>query len=478
MIAIHPGRAVSQSQSFATDEPGSSVRAVLIALWVSVTMIVLVPVVLMQMTPSPDDNTWLWLFPLLIVCGLRFGWIVGDGKRRLIEMSFWVFTYVFLGIAPFVQLRSGSTPETTPGIDHSLDLTAMLVVLFGTGAFLVGILLSNLRGPERSTDDPPARQLNLRRATILSLFALLCNAYFLAKVGMTTMFSSRQEYAGVVAAVWPSSPVAALMRAIAGMSVLVAFVALVKLRNGSDPAQRPNLGLVIVVGIVLAVSLSPIVNARYLVGTAALAVAAVFGLFASKVRFRAVAVAAIAALVLLFPLADAFRYSSSAEFKTGSPLDSLESADFDSFAQINNTVLFVHRDGITAGRQALGVVLFWVPRSLWPDKPDDTGITLANSRGYTVTNLSAPLWAEIYINVGWIGLILGMLGIGYFVGIRDRRIELSLRRSRAPSVLACILPFYLFILLRGSLLQSMSFLAIVVGCAAFVTTRTSLQERS
>ncbi|XGU20949.1 hypothetical protein ACETU7_12210 [Rhodococcus sp. 3Y1] len=64
-----------------------------------------------------------------------------------------------------------------------------------------------------------------------------------------------------------------------------------------------------------------------------------------------------------------------------------------------------------------------------------------------------------------------MVALGLIAGIQDRRIELSLRQSRAPTILACILPFYLIILLRGSLLQAMSYFLVIIGCAFFVSRR-------
>ena len=53
----------------------------------------------------------------------------------------------------------------------------------------------------------------------------------------------------------------------------------------------------------------------------------------------------------------------------------------------------------------------------------------------------------------------------------------NLRRARAPSILSCILPFYLMILLRGSLLQAMSFLFAILGCAVFVSRWERISPR-
>lgn len=456
-----------------TDLDHRSIGSAIAATWVAFVMVVIVPAIFISFTPHPPDHLWLGIMVIITASGLRYAWIVGDGRRRLIEMSFWVFTYVFLGLAPLVQLRLGEVPDTAPRIDHSLDGVAIVLVLAGLAAFFAGQFGSKIwqYGQKADSAGRFRRNISLRRSLILAAIALLVDLYFLNRVGPGNALASRREFAGAVFAAFPNRAIGSVIFAMATMSILVAFIALVKCWQEADAKQWPLLFAIVVVGIMLAVVLNPISNARYLAGTAALAVAALFGLFATPNRFRLVAVLAVAALVIIFPAADAFRYSSTAEFKSNSPIESLISPDYDAFAQINNTVLFVKREGVTNGQQALGVALFWVPRRIWPDKPADTGVLLADSRNYNVTNLSAPLWAELYINGGWILLVVGMGAVGFASRVADRRIELSLRRARTPTILGCILPFYLIILLRGSLLQAMPYLLVIVICALAVTRK-------
>jgi hypothetical protein len=173
-------------------------------------------------------------------------------------------------------------------------------------------------------------------------------------------------------------------------------------------------------------------------------------------------------LLVVFPLADAFRYGREADFKATNPIEALISPDYDSFGQLVNGYLVAERDGIVPGRQLLGVFLFAVPRKLWDDKPVDSGILIANVRGYSFTNLSAPLWIEFYLNGGWILLILGMFGLGWWLHRIDTGIERQFNTAGMPALLSCVLPFYMMILLRGSLLQAASFLFFILLFAAFV----------
>jgi O-antigen polysaccharide polymerase Wzy len=458
----------------ALPDRGEEQWAALLAAWVCAALVIVFPILVIRYTPIPAATTWRGLLVVTTISGLRYSWIVGAGIRRPYEMSFWVFTYVFLGLAPLAQLRMEQIPDTTPRVDPALNGAAIVIVVIGITSFAVGLALARtggILGPRTTRAFAPAAAIAPRRALLLAAFALLADAYYIGKVGIGTLLSSRVELYDAVAANW-QDPISAVVSAVAAMSVLIAFVALVKV---ADQQPRRDWGLVaviVIVGVVLALTLNPITNARYTFGTAALAVAALFGLLATRTRFRLTAMSAVVALILVFPLLDAFRYSTQGEFKSTSPLASFTSPDYDAFAQINNTKLYTDRSGLTYGRQALGVVLFWVPRKLWANKPTDTGVLLANSRHYPFTNLSAPLWSELFVNGGWPLLVIGMFGLGVIARRQDERIELTLQRARAPGVLACILPFYLIILLRGSLLQAMSNLLVILVCSLFVLRRT------
>jgi hypothetical protein len=213
---------------------------------------------------------------------------------------------------------------------------------------------------------------------------------------------------------------------------------------------------------------NPVANARYTAGTVYLAVLTSLGLVATRPRFRAVIAGFVVSVILLFPLADAYRSTDTSPVQGIDPVAALTTGDFDAFAQVVNTVQYVQEHGITYGYQALGPLVFWIPRDLWPQKPVDTGILIAESRGHAFTNLSAPLWAELFINGGWLLLVAGMVVFGMLVRRWDNRLVQRMRTYPTPGVLSCILPFYLLIVLRGSLLQATSSLVVIVLCAWFV----------
>lgn len=447
--------------------------------WFAATSLLLAglsPLLLMSQTPlsAGSSSAWVWAAVLTVGAGLRYAWLVEQGGRRLFEQVVWLFVYVFLGLAPLAQMRSGDYPGTTPDLDTALNSAAMLVVAVGTGAFALGVALGGGGG---STRPPHPVRVDPYRVVVLSAVALAIASYYAARLGIDTLLATRSERNAAEAALWANDTARAVIEAAATFPLLVAFAALCRLRQQRRTAGQRGSGLLAgFVLVVLAVVVNPVSTPRYVAGTAGLAVLVALG--AAGPRWaRTFAVALAAGLVLVFPYADLARNSASqSQLRTG-PAQALSSGDFDAVDQINNTVAYVREEGHTFGRQLSGAALFWVPRAVWPSKPVDTGILLADFREYSFSNLSAPLWAELFIDGGWPLLAVGMAAVGVAVRRLDQR---SARAGPAvgASVLAGIVPFYLVLVLRGSLLQSMAGLTVLVLSGVFVTRRAARGPRT
>lgn len=447
-------------------------------------LIVFIPAAIIATTDNESGRLWLWSMVIIAISGWRLAWLIRRGDRRLYEMTFWVFTYTFMGLAALAQIREHSWPNTILRSDWTLVPAAALVVIIGCLAFLVGAYVSARLDRFRSWDQlaPTGERLitiSYRKLLALTVFTVLFNVYYLSKVGIIQFTQSREQAFAAYDVVWRPGSLGILVRACTFMSLLVTWLAWMRFRKEMTAAAEAGVAYtksqkVIAIccawgiGVLLLNSMNPISNARYLSGTAILAATVAFGWFATKARYRAMVMGFVLALVVVFPLADAFRYSDSAEVKSSNPLQSLMSADYDSFGQITNGLLIADRDGIAFGRQMLGVLFWWVPRTLWDDKPKDTGIFIANGRGYKMTNLSAPLWIELFLNGGWVVMVLGMALIGFYLYRWDSRIEAQMRVAQMPGVLGSVLPFYLLILMRGSMLQAMSYLMFILVFAAMV----------
>jgi len=444
--------------------------------WLTVSGIMLIglgPALVIAATPLSDASSgaWVWAWLLTVVVGARYAWLVAAAPQRLFEIVVWLFTYVFLGLAPLAQMRSGRYPGTTPDLDTSLNGATTGVVWLGAAAFALGLAL---RPPKPSSRPaaPPA-EVSTHRLLGFTALALVLAAYYASRVGVGPLFSTREERVDVENIVWGNPTVLAVVKAAATLPLVVAFSGLMRLRRqrratgGRQPLLLPGLVLA-----VMAVTVSPVSSPRYLFGTAALAVLVALGAASTAARARWLALLLAAGLVLVFPYADLTRRPGESGGAQPGPAQALSSSDFDAFDMVNNTLAFVQAEGTTGGRQALGAALFWVPRAVWEDKPRDTGILLAAFRDYSVSNLSSPLWAELFIDGGWVLVAVGMVGLGIFVRRLDRHAGTGGDATVQRGVLADILPFYFIIMLRGSLLQSMAGFTVLALSSLVVTARS------
>lgn len=442
---------------------------------------VAVPLIVTGVTPDPTSRGEdFGVLTISIFGGLMLAMIMGSRQRRPYEMVFWVFFYVFMGIAPMVQIRMAIDPGTTLGIQHSLIGEAAQIVIIGGLAFVIGTWMSTLLPAKHreKASKVVSRAASANRAYILSVASLGIFAFYALKLGPANLFLSRAELSVLREAVWPDKSMNAMIGAGASMGLLVSMIALIHLRQRQKREGRHRAFFMpAIVLMALLICINPISTPRYVFGTALLALFAAVGLYATVRRVRVLAISFVSGLVFVFPGLDAFRNSVSGDTQNTDTLTSLTTGDFDAFAQIVNTVEYVEIQGITWGNQLMGVVFFWVPRSIWQEKAVDTGTLLANMKGYWFTNLSAPLWSEFFINGGWLALIVGMFALGFAIRRWDRALNLSVSMGVPASILGCIMPFYLLILLRGSLLQAVAFMSVILACAFFVRPRDGGSER-
>ncbi len=183
--------------------------------------------------------------------------------------------------------------------------------------------------------------------------------------------------------------------------------------------------------------------------------------------------------VVVFPYADLFRFGSP-EVEIQSVTSKLAvSGDYDSFQQLMNTLEFVADKGITYGGQLLGVLFFWVPRSIWLDKPLTSGEVVAEHGGYLFTNIASPLWAEAYINAGLLGVVVGLFAYGALTSVLQRAyLERGLPYYSALNVLVPLLAAYQVFLVRGTLMSSFTYLVPLVGYLALAVVWRSSTSKS
>ncbi|WP_043669138.1 O-antigen polymerase [Clavibacter michiganensis] len=474
-----PGTVAAPRASAATV---STMASSLTATLLMIAFCGLVPLAVFATVPYPTDRA----VPLevalslviLLISGVRLAMVIGAGRQNLFTFAFWLFAYAFIAVPAFAQVVTQRFPGTTPNIRVEYTAEALGVVLLGLGMAMIGGLMAR-RAKSLDHGEPVDRtrlewSLDRNRITLLAIVGFIAWAYFVARIGPATFFSSRDEMASVRSLVFPDPVTSTIVASVATLPLLVCVHAMARYRRVQKATTGTARDFTLMLPVALLAvlfAINVVTSSRYLFGTMAFSLLVLFGGFATRRRARLSMGSLVFVLLAAFPLFAIFRRATANTTSQLGAAAFVNSGDYDSFAQIINSVNYVADEGVLWGKQLLGPFVFWVPRSVWPDKPIDTGVLLAQFRGYGFENLSAPFWSEAFLSGGWIGVIILFLVLGYVLKRADSRVDMSLQNAGAFGITTAILSFYMLILLRGSLLQATSTLAVIVVSILVVSTR-------
>ncbi|MDL5205195.1 hypothetical protein [Streptomyces sp. ALI-76-A] len=410
---------------------------------------------------------------------------------RFVAFGFWVFAYIWLGLAPLAMLAADAYPWAyRTSVVTAFE--AVAVIELGLVAYSAGTALAARRQGTRATSAPPGfleRTLSRRIAPwrLLALCGLALAFAVLLISGqpgrLSAYFTSRQAITEVGAT---DNGQGAFLQVLLSWSLSVpAFWALLGLLRvprlpGGDRWLRGVRWLLLPVLLALnAVVNNPISKPRFWVGTVLLTLLFTLPRLGRPRAFRAAAAALIAALLFAFPYSDYFRYSDREDVAVVSLSEQFTTnGDYDAFQQVQTGLDYARENGFSP-QDALGPPLFMVPRSMWPGKPDDTGITLAEYAGYDFLNLSAPLWIESYLWAGPLAVAI----VFCLLGAISRRVDDVRHRLRdVPGTVAALLvpafAFYQMVFLRGSLLGIAGPLTLLVAIPLLISTPRGRASRS
>ena len=200
---------------------------------------------------------------------------------------------------------------------------------------------------------------------------------------------------------------------------------------------------------------NPLNTARFQFGAYGLMVA----LFVLRGRIPLVLcyVGLISYLVVFMPLMSALRQGTSGFSNLDGNSFGLDfkQLDYDAFSMFTCAVYRTGDDGFAGGNYLLSVLLFFVPRGIWPDKPlpssIDLGQFLMQHHSGWFDNLSCPPFADFYMDFGSFGVIACGLIYGVVLAWSDRIFDSWKSRSLFQCGVAAAVMGFLPILVRGSL---------------------------
>jgi oligosaccharide repeat unit polymerase len=397
---------------------------------------------------------------VILYSSLRLISFLITGYKNIIDLTFWIFVYIWMGIIPLIQIYTDRFPLYGE-YDSKVRIYSLLIVIIGLIFYDFGKGLSrNKNNNDHSKNESVLEpEWNRKALFIFSLISLLISMFMLLKIGgVSSLFVSRTDFNIALGDNKTGSLVISnLLRVPIYVSSLL-FLLYFKRKFKSDLKSRipfNSWGIMIIV-INLLIN-NPINTARYWLGT--IIISSLFIIIPwKKTTYTSLTVVFCLLFVVIFPNADVFRKTAELNNVMDLKKDSIfVSGDFDAFQMLMNTVKYVDNNSVAFGKQFLGGILFWIPRSIWTDKPIGSGQLVAENSGYVFTNLSSPLWAEGYINFGLLGVILLFFIYGYIIG----KLQQSFIESNKITI-SCLVPFisaYQIFFLRGEFLVVISFMS-------------------
>ena len=473
-VMVATTRVIDQAHMVLPNPP-KTIGAQLIAFTLLAGLIPLVEVgALSAQSPQPH-----WTYPALIYvaitvyAGARLAMFLDPARPQYLGIVFFVFVYVWMGLASVAQTASQTWPfgiTLSEGIQlQGALLIAGGVIMFDAGRLLRRQLRRQLHRERQVIVPAKVRRLSSSRVILLCWIVIITSPLAVFMLGgLTAQFQNRLA---AFAALYPGGVINGVVQqqilfgALArdGWTVL-AFVALYALllvmrerRTAKLPARTSHVILLLCVCGVNVVINSPFANARFWMGTIVIALLLSRRFFLTWPGKAVFLTAILIGTAVIFPYGNVFRtanyqippgYGVVSAFETD--------PDYDASFEVAATVQYTQLNGLSVGQQLLGDVAFWVPRQLWPGKPTDTGYIIGYFLNTPTPNVSAPLWAEGFIDFGWLGGAAYLLFAGYASGALDGAWGRGVGPLDFSRLLLPLLAGYSVILLRGSLLQAMA----------------------
>ena len=395
-----------------------------------------------------------------------------------IELVYWIFMFFFMYFAPLIQYIFSVYPWRGSLTDKDIIAANIIILLFNL-VFLAGKWLAK---HVRFTGVPKTKiteflggniEFKRKSKTIVSVIVVLLAIYSFSKTGVQGLLVSRVQatkvfYSGT------NSAIQLIVESV--IPALIAYTVAEAAQNMK--AKKENGARFWLLFICMLVCCFPTSLPRYktitIYGTVFLML---FPKLNKGAKFYLIFVFG---LFFAFPLLNGFRYMVSVEtlqsvFENGL-LEVFVEADYDAYRMLSSAITYTKVNGSVWGRQLLGSLLFFVPRSVWASKPGGSGAMLIRAEfgNNVVSNVSCPYIAEGYLNFGIIGVVLFALFLGSVIYRVDKNYW---ENNRAKQYIALspylYMAFMMFFMLRGDLLSGFAYMCgfVVTGYALKVMSK-------
>lgn len=435
-------------------------------------------------TGIPENNLF-FITNLLILIFSYFGMLIYPSRLYSLFKVVFIFIFIFFGIIPLINEVNNNI--IWGGEFDILDkVKTNSIILIGILFFIFGGCLKVNSFDKIVNSLPDIKRLNIFFYSLFGLIAFIILYKWNFDINSLLFWSTRGE-AGYFHTVFDigrdgRSDFLIYSKVIRPMPIvlLVIFIYFYKKNKKflNNKQKLKNSILLCFLTILSVFLISPTAIARWQTATLYIPFLIIFTRVWEKPYIMQLSL--IAGLFIVFPFLDKFRsFKSWSDFDFKLNYDWMKNSHFDSY---QNFVRVIETDFITYGNQLKGALLFFIPRSLWIEKPIGSGSSLAIKMDYKFGGISMPFIAEGFVNFGLIGSLLFMMFLGIILGNLDR-VAWKLKRANKD----CLFLYYyyflfglIFFTMRGDLINGITFisgmtvsfwiLVLILGFAARIKT--------
>nr|WP_177730885.1 O-antigen polymerase [Flavobacterium inviolabile] len=387
-----------------------------------------------------------------------------------------VFNLLFFIVAPIVQIdsivsgymESGKFIQKFP-FEENICIRANLYLL----VFHIIFFISYLKFNEKTDSLPDNHYYNSYKNSPVILTGLFVLTILIVLINLETIiFQYQNEFYKEVEATSTSSYliVQKFLFFIPMFGIILSYFYLQNNKQKNTNFYFVVFYLVFFLGITLMLK-NPLTEKRNALGPIYITLIFIFFKKYIDTNFKTVRFMFLS-MILLFPLLTIIthsRYSLSQMITKPHTIiknieylhvtDAFNSLHYDAYPNFLATIDFHDKKEVVVGKQLLGSVFFFVPRSIWKEKPETTGFKVGNylidKYKFNFDNLSNPYISEGYINFGLIGILLFPIALAYFFS----RMVLWVRSQDYLKVIfAFYTAIYLMYFLRGDLTNGIAYL--------------------
>lgn len=369
-------------------------------------------------------------------------------KVITIDLIYWVFNICFFVIAVAEQIKQPYFPNKYPVQYHEVDYGLTLICIWN---FLFLIFRNRRRDIGGTVKN---FKLTNHLIAIQPLYLLLSWIAFLATFAILGMdyFYGYVSYGDLTKEATISTLLSSIIRGIAFSAFIFQLISMQK--------RLSSIFRIILASIPLIYLISPFNTTRFITGF--FVIITIWMFLREKVSPRIFLLCISIGIIFIFPFLNIFMVNGyvslrDIDFDISESLIQFKELHFDAFASILTIVSYTGHYGYLLGANFIGTLLFFIPSSIWVNKPMGSGSRigdyLISNYGFSMDNLSSPLLGEFFLSFGFAGIVLGAILFAILINVIEKKM---INGSQEFDLLYGILAGYLFIILRGSLIVAFS----------------------